>query len=145
MRIRDILQRKAHPVETIGSRESIRTAAAKMREKNVAALVVTECAVIQGILAEREIVHALAMHGTASALLKIRNAMPGRIVTAVADDTVKRALDLMARNHERHLLVMEDGAVAGVLGIDDLLTQRLVEPARDAAAGRQAAHGRRLP
>lgn len=127
MKIRDIIRSNASPAGRIGSHQSIRAAAVEMRDMDVAALVVTECDAIRGIISERDIVCAVAAHGTAAIAMTLRDAVTGRIVTADIGDTAKRAIDLMMRNRQRHLLVIDNGAIAGLLGIGDLFRHRIFD------------------
>jgi len=125
MSIRGIIQNKGSHVETIGPNETVKAAADRMHKKNIAALVVTEGRSIEGVVSEREIVHALARHGGALPSLKVGDVMSRELVAIEVTDTVKRAMRLMTLRRVRHLLVKNEGASAGIVSIGDLVKNRL--------------------
>jgi CBS domain-containing protein len=125
MSMRDILERKCRNVETIGVTDTLKTAADKMREKKIAALVVMERASVRGILSERDIVQALSVHGLAVFSTKIADVMSKEVVMVKMDESVKQAMRLMTRYRTRHLLVLNDGALAGIVSIGDAVKNRL--------------------
>lgn len=125
MSVRHILERKGKRVETIDASDSVRAAADKMRDKSIAALVVMERAAVRGILSERDLAHALAMHGPALFSKKIPDLMSKDIVVVKLDDSAKHAMRLMTRYRTRHLLAINDGALAGIVSIGDAVKHRL--------------------
>jgi len=120
MSIRDIIRSNGRRVETINGFEPVRSAALKMRAKNITALIVTERAVIRGLLSERDIVRAISIHGAAAILMNVRDVMSRDVKTVALTDSSDRAMRLMTRNRTHHLLVTDDDAVAGLLSIDDV-------------------------
>jgi CBS domain-containing protein len=125
MSIRGIIRNKGSHIETAGPEETVKSAVDRMREKRIAALVVTEGASIEGIVTEREIVHALSNYGGVLPSLKVRDVMSKEVVTIDVSDTVKRAMRLMTLKRARHLLVMEEDAIAGIVSIGDIVKNRL--------------------
>jgi CBS domain-containing protein len=125
MSIRDIIRRNGRRVETINGFESVRSAALKMRSKDVTALIVTERAVVRGLLSEREIVQAISIHGAAAILMNVRDVMSRDVKTVALSDGSDRAMRLMTRNRTHHLLVTDDDAVAGLVSIDDVAGHEL--------------------
>ena len=125
MSMRDILERKCRNVETIGLSETLKTAADKMREKRIAALVVMERAAVRGIITERDIVQAISQHGLALLSKKIVDVMSKEVVMVKIDESVKQAMRLMTRYRTRHLLVLNEGALAGIVSIGDAVKHRL--------------------
>jgi len=125
MSIRDIIRSNGRRVETINGFESVRSAALKMRAKNITALIVTERAVICGLLSERDIVRAISVHGAAAILMNVRDVMSRDVKTVTLADSSDRAMRLMMRNRIHHLLVTDDDAVAGLLSIDDVAGHEL--------------------
>jgi CBS domain-containing protein len=108
MSIQAILYRKGSNVVTVAPGESVLTAARILRERNIAALVVAADGIIEGLVTEREIVHALARHGEDAARLSVREVMARDVITVAAHDSLKRAMSLMTRHRTRHLLVIGD-------------------------------------
>lgn len=125
MSIRDIIQRNGRRVDTINGFESVRSAALKMRAKDVTALIVTELTVIRGLLSGRDIVQAISIHGAAAIFMNVRDVMSKDVKTVALSDSSDRAMRLMTRNRIHHLLVTDDDAVAGLVSIDDVASHEL--------------------
>ena len=125
MSIRDIIRSNGRRVETINGFEPVRSAALKMRAKNLTALIVTERAVLRGLLSERDIVRAISLHGAAAILMNVRDVMSRDVKTVALADSSDRAMRLMTRNGIHHLLVTDNDAVAGLLSIDDVAGHEL--------------------
>ena len=125
MSLRDLLARKCRKVETVGTVETLKTAADRMREKRIAALVVMEKAAVRGILSERDIVQAFSIHGLAIFSRKVADAMSKDVVMVKIDESVKQAMRLMTRYRTRHLLVLDNGSLAGIVSIGDAVKHRL--------------------
>ena len=125
MSIQAILYSKGDRVVTIAPGASIRDAAGKLREENIAALVVKAGAAVIGLISERDIVDALARQGERSCALTVGEVMTRDVVTIAREDSLKRAMSLMTRRRTRHLLVLEDGEPAGIVSIGDVIKHRL--------------------
>ncbi len=130
MQVRDILARKGQRVVTIRADASIDTAIHRLALERIGALVVSEDGErVEGILSERDILHALAAEG--AAILE-----PGRRVaefmtrparTCAPEDPVKKLMDTMTRYRVRHLPVVESGRLVGIVSIGDVVKSRLEE------------------
>jgi CBS domain-containing protein len=125
MSIRDIVRKKGRHVETISASASAKAAADLMREKKIAALVVTNGNAIEGIVSEREIVHAISFFGATFLTKKVRDVMSRDVVTTEPEDSVKHAMRLMTRYRARHLPVIDEGSLAGIVSIGDVVKHRL--------------------
>jgi CBS domain-containing protein len=127
MMIKTILKSKGNAVFTIGVFESVRDAMAMMVEHNIAALVLTNGAQVIGVVSERDILRAISVRG-----VSILNAPAGHIVTgplvAVSpEETTRRVMELMTHSRIRHLPVMENGQLAGIVSVGDIVKYRLEE------------------
>ena len=125
MSIQAILYDKGSNVATIAPGASVKSAAQRLREQNIAALVVRSGDAVLGLISEREIVHALAGHGERSCGLTVGEVMARDIVTVAPQDSLKRAMALMTRHRTRHLLVLKDGEPAEIVSIGDVIKHRL--------------------
>jgi CBS domain-containing protein len=125
MSIQAILYDKGSQVVAIAPGASLKSAAKRLREQNIAALVVRSGETVLGLISEREIVHALAGHGERTCGLTVGEAMARDIVTVAPQDSLKRAMTLMTRHRTRHLLVLKDGEPAGIVSIGDVIKHRL--------------------
>jgi len=125
MSIQAILYSKGSQVVTIAPDASIRDAAGKLREQNIAALVVKCGDAVVGLISERDIVDALARQGERCCGLKVGEVMTRDVVTVAPEASLKRAMSLMTRHRTRHLLVLRDGEPAGIVSIGDVIKHRL--------------------
>jgi len=127
MSVQAILYEKGENVATILPSASVRDAAARLNEQNVAALAVTKGDAILGILSEREIALAFSRHGERLATMKVSDVLRANVATVAPQDSLTRAMRLMMRNRAQHLLVMRDAKLAGVVSLGDVTKHRLEE------------------
>jgi CBS domain-containing protein len=121
-RIADVMSLR---VVSVRPDESVALAIARMLEENVGSVAVCEGHSIVGIFTERDVLR-LAGHGDSLAELKVGDVMTRALITVSPDDDALAAAKLMGERQIRHLPVVQDGMVLGVLGIRDVL-RSLVE------------------
>jgi CBS domain-containing protein len=125
VKIAEILKSKGSNVVTIHPDQSLASAAKSLTTRGIGALVVSsDGRSIEGILSERDVVRAVADDGTALGR-PVREAMTAAVVTCAPSDTVTRAMGLMTQRRHRHLPVVADGALIGLVSIGDLVKARL--------------------
>lgn len=127
MKVGDILRRRnSTRIATVRMNETVATAAELMRADNVSALVVkdvchTEGNVAVGMFTERDVARAIAEHGRAGALLKVASLISvQKLVSCSSTDTLEHVRELMRDHHIRHLPVIDDYTLVGVISIRDL-------------------------
>ena len=125
MSIQNILDRKGAEVFTVDATATVRTAAQLMRARGIAALVVKSRDAISGLISERDIVHAISQHGERALSMTVLDVMTRNAVTIAPGDTLKRAMTLMTNHHLRHLTVIAEGKLVGILSIGDVVKYRL--------------------
>ena len=124
MTVETILRRKGTGVATIEPDASIRRAADWLRVKNIGALVVTSGKAL-GLISEREIVHAFSRYGETAAAMTVKEIIRYGVVTVSPDESVSRVMQLMTRHRVRHMPVLRDGKLAGIISIGDVVKHRL--------------------
>jgi len=127
MSIQNILDRNGAEVITIRATETVRRAADRMRERGIAALVVTSGDAITGLISERDIVHAISRHGEPALAMAVLDVMPQTMIAVAPSDSLKRAMSLMTNHRVRHLPVFADGKLVGIVSIGDVVKHRLEE------------------
>ena len=128
MTARTILKRKGTDTVTIHDGELIATAANVLAQENIGALIVTDDVErVMGIISERDIVRSLATHGAQTLKKTVHELMTSQTATCTLDDNVKDLMRTMTQQRVRHLPVMEDGVLRGIVSIGDLLKYRLEE------------------
>jgi len=125
MTIESILKRKGTTVATIAPDASVKRAADWLRSKNIGALVVTSEDAVLGLISEREIVHAFSRYGEAAGSMPVKEIMQYGVTTIAADDSVNRVMNLMTHHRVRHMPVVRDGKLAGIVSIGDVVKHRL--------------------
>lgn len=123
-----ILKRKGTDTVTIHQDELIATAVNVLTHENIGALIVTgDAKRVRGILSERDIIRSLAHAGSQTLKRSVRDLMTDQTLTCSPDDGVKGLMRTMTQQRVRHLPVMDDGVLRGIVSIGDLLKYRLEE------------------
>jgi CBS domain-containing protein len=125
MSIESILRRKGTDVATIAPEASIKRAADWLLAKNIGALVVTSGNAVLGLVSEREIVHAFARHGDKAGSMPVQEIMHHGVITVSPEESVNRVMNLMTHHRVRHMPVLRDGKLAGIVSIGDIVKHRL--------------------
>jgi CBS domain-containing protein len=120
-----ILREKGTDVATISPDASIKSAADWLLAKNIGALVVMSTDVLVGLIAEREIVHAFARYGESVTSMHVRDIMSQAPITVTPDEDLNRVLRLMTRHRVRHMPVLRDRKLVGIISIGDVVKRRL--------------------
>jgi len=128
MTVKAVLSVKGNNVLTVDPTRKLADATKLLAEHSIGALVVTgpDRRVI-GIVSERDIVHALASHGTAALELPLTDVMTRRVSTCSHSDTICSLMERMTQGKFRHLPVVEQGRLAGIVSIGDVVKHRLHE------------------
>ncbi len=128
MLISDILHTKGHEVTTAQTSDLVITTVQALAEKRIGAVVVEDPQQrLAGIFSERDLVNALAHDGAQVLDREVRALMSSPVVTCSPDDRVDVVLATMTRRRIRHLPVVENGHLVGIVSIGDLVHGRLDE------------------
>jgi CBS domain-containing protein len=123
--IQNILDRKGGEVFTIRATDTLKSSADRMRELGIAALVVKSGDAIKSVISERDIVQAVSQHGEGALSLAVLDVASHAIVRIAPSDSLKRAMSLMTNHRVRHLPVIADGNLVGIVSIGDVVKLRL--------------------
>ncbi|MEO6871192.1 MAG: CBS domain-containing protein [Chthoniobacterales bacterium] len=121
--IESILGQKGREIYSVTPEATVYDAIALMAEKNVGALLVMENEKLVGIVSERDYSRKVMLKGKTSRNSFVREIMTTELVTANPRETVQECLRFMTDNHIRHLPVVADGELRGVISIGDLVKQ----------------------
>lgn len=127
MRIADVLRTKGAAVATVGPRSTVRELLAEMAERNIGAMVVTEGGLVVGIVSERDVVRRLPERGAGLLDDPVEQIMTTDVATCTPDDPVDELSAVMTRRRIRHVPVVVDGALAGIVSIGDVVKNRMDE------------------
>lgn len=121
MKIGDILRTKGREVATIAESQTVLAAARVLVERNIGSLVVTDGQRPVGIFTERDILRLTAREPGALESIQIGGVMTRDVITADPDDSVASVMDVMTRNRVRHVPILAEGELAGIVSIGDLV------------------------
>ena len=119
--LRQILDAKGHDVVTIEPDDSVYDAIKKMADKNIGSLVVMDGEKIAGIITERHYARNVFLKGKASPTTLVKDIMSTRVVCAWPDQSVEECMAVMTDKAVRHLPVLENKRLAGMVSIGDLV------------------------
>ncbi len=137
MHVASILKVKGQAVETVRVDATLMAAAKRLSSKRIGAVVVTDkSGHIAGIVSERDIVHTLAKEGVASLDWPVSEIMTRDVLTCTAGDTIDELMSRMTARRCRHLPVVSDGALAGIISIGDVVKHHIAEVEMEATAMR---------
>lgn len=133
MLVQQILKGKAsQDIETIPSSSTVSDAASILSSKRIGALIVSDDGqTVTGMFSERDIVRELGKRGTACLSDCVSDLMSKNIVTCSRDETADAVLQKMTDGRFRHLPVLEDGKLVGLISIGDAVQARLSEMAME--------------
>lgn len=119
--IRRILERKGSQVWTIRPDETVYEALCRMAERGVGALVVTQGGRICGMLSERDYARKIRLFNRSSKNTMVSEIMTPEVVTGAADWDLERCLRMMTQQRFRHLPIVEDGRLVGLVSMGDVV------------------------
>jgi CBS domain-containing protein len=125
MAVESILRQKGTDVVTIALEANVKNAADWLRAKNVGALLVMNGDAIVGIISERDIVRAFSEYGATLLSMRVKDIMVHPLVTVKPDDSLDHAMRLMTHYHVRHLPVISNQKLSGIISIGDVVKHRL--------------------
>jgi CBS domain-containing protein len=126
MKVGDVLRKKNTRIATVRMNETVAIAAQLLRASNISALVVkdvvrTEGNTAVGMFTERDVVRAIAEHGAAGINMKVSQLISVQeLVSCSSEDSLQHVRHLMNKNHIRHVPVIDDHSLIGVISIRDI-------------------------
>jgi CBS domain-containing protein len=119
--VRQLLQAKGHDIWAVPPESAVLDALKLMADKNIGAVLVIDHGNLVGILSERDYARKVVLRGRASKNTPVREIMTERVVCVHPSRPVEECLALMTSGHLRHLPVVEDGRLIGVISIMDVV------------------------
>ena len=119
--VNHVLDRKGRNIISVKPDDSVLEAIRVMAEKNIGAVVVMQDDSLIGIMSERDYARKVIVKGRASDTTPVSNIMTSDVFTATGGETVNNCMATMTEKKIRHLPVVEDGTVVGMISIGDLV------------------------
>ena len=140
-----ILSRKGDDVATITPTATLAEAATALTDKGIGALVVsTDGVAVEGVLSERDIVREMARQGPAVLEEPVSMAMTGDVTTCRRDTSTNELIAIMTEERIRHVPVLDDDRLAGIVSIGDIVKWRMDELADEGQRLREYVTGSQL-
>lgn len=140
MKIREILDRKGYDVVTIPEHDSVLDAARRLVEYNIGGLVVTHENRPTGIITERDILRLTAVSPAELGATPVSAIMARDLVVSDLEDGLQEIMMVMTHRRVRHLPVVHDGHLVGIVSIGDLIKACLTSAEDENAHLRQYIH-----
>ena len=119
--VRHLLEAKAPEVFAIGPDAPVIEAIRLMAEKHIGALVVIDAGRLAGMVSERDYARKIVLQGRSSSNTPVREIMTSDVLSVGLDDTADHCMQMVTHRRIRHLPVVVDGAVVGLVSIGDLV------------------------
>ena len=119
--IQQLLDKKGSEVWSISPEDTVYDALTKLAEKNIGALLVLQDEKLVGLISERDYARKVILHGKASMDTQVREIMTGKVTSIRPGTSVKEAMAVMTEKRIRHLPVINEGKIIGMISIGDLV------------------------
>jgi len=119
--VSQLLQAKGYDVWSVAPDDSVYNALKLMAEKNVGALLVIEEDAVVGLISERDYARKVILKGKSSAQTSVGEIMTKRVFYVSPQQTIEQCMALMTEEHIRHLPVLADGKLVGIISIGDVV------------------------
>jgi CBS domain-containing protein len=138
MNVASILRQKGRAVTTAGPGTTLRDVANKLAAKRIGAIVIVGSrGAVAGIVSERDVVRALSSQGPDCLARPVSQSMTREVVSCREGDTLDELMALMTERRFRHLPVMADNALVGIISIGDVVKHHVAEVTMEATAMRE--------
>jgi CBS domain-containing protein len=135
MYVKNVLQYKGHQIISVSPDNSLLEVAKTLRENKIGAVLVCKSeGQMCGVLSERDIIIAVAKHGASILSGKVSDFMTEGVYTCSPDDDMKKVMEQMTSKRIRHLPVLDEGNIVGVISIGDVVKQRMAETEAESEA-----------
>ncbi|PJG56010.1 inosine-5-monophosphate dehydrogenase [Bradyrhizobium forestalis] len=127
MTVRSILNTKGHQIVSVEPDVKLAAAIKLLGEKKIGAVLVMNQSRLEGVLSERDIVRVLGERGAGVLEAPVSEVMTRKVVTCKETDTVAELMEMMTSGKFRHLPVIDNGKVVGLISIGDVVKRRVEE------------------
>ncbi len=135
MKVASILNGKGDSIVAVQCQANLQTAAELLSSHKIGAVVVhDDDGSLAGILSERDIVRAIAHRGPSALEAPVTSAMTDRVVTCRSSDTVDHVMELMTGGRFRHMPVVDENDMRGIISIGDVVKHHIAEVEMEASA-----------
>jgi CBS domain-containing protein len=127
MIVGQILKSKPRGVVTASPVDTLQEIVLHLASRKIGAIVVLDAGKVVGIISERDIIRLVAEHGANALIMPARDGMTRDVITCTRDCTLEEMMETMTKGRFRHLPVIEDGALVGIISIGDVVKYHTAE------------------
>ncbi|MEL6745213.1 MAG: CBS domain-containing protein [Pseudomonadota bacterium] len=132
MTVHYILEGKGRDVATASPDTALKEIAAQLAERKIGALVIVDGATVKGIVSERDLVRHIANNGSAALDMAVSQCMTSKVISCEPSETIDQVMGKMTAGRFRHLPVLDEGKLAGIISIGDVVKRKIEQTERDA-------------
>ena len=137
MIIANILKVKGRTVATARTTDSVQEIANRLAQRKIGAIVIVgDGGAVTGIISERDLIRVIAQHGAKALQMNVTDVMTKEVVCCTEQTSVDEIMELMTRGRFRHLPVVEDGRLVGIVSIGDVVKHHIAEVELEVSAMR---------
>jgi CBS domain-containing protein len=136
MIIGQILKTKPRGVMTAAPNDTLHEITLRLASRKIGAIVILENGNVVGIISERDIIRLIAEHGAEALAMPTRDGMTRNVISCTRECTVDEVMETMTKGRFRHLPVIEDGALVGIISIGDVVKHHTAEVELEVSAMR---------
>ena len=125
-KVADILKRKGSHVETVQSELTVIDALRLMADKNIGSVAIAQNDKFIGLMTERDYSRKIILKGRSSSETTVGEIMNTEYPSVVVSDSIEHCMELMSSNNLRYLPVVEQGKLAGIISINDVVTETIL-------------------
>ena len=123
--ISQFLEQSKRPVYSVGPNTTVREALEIMAQHNIGALLVIDGETLEGIFSERDYARKVVLKGKSSSDAKVSEIMTSKVITINTKHTIDQCMQIMTDNHIRHLPIVNDENVMGLISIGDVVREMI--------------------
>ena len=126
-KVKELLATRSQPVAAVGTQETVFEAAKKMKDRRIGALVVTDGASVVGIFTERDVLYRIVADGKDPKTTLIETVMTSPVACCTTDTSLVECRNVMRDKKIRHLPVVDENKLAGIVSLRDLVDHEIDE------------------
>lgn len=136
-----LLKEKSSKIQTLTGEHTCYDCAALLSQFGIGALLVMDGEKVQGIISERDIINKLVSKKLDATTVKVSDVMTKNVLTVTSDTTVQKAMEIMTEKRFRHLPIVDDGKLIGIISIGDLTRWLMLQQQQEISALTGYIHG----
>lgn len=131
MTVKSILREKGSAVHSLTADRTLQEVAGELSKKRIGAVVILDGEALVGIVSERDIVRAIGSYGAPALDKRVTDVMTRRVEVARLDDPIDSVMERMTSSRFRHMPIVENGRLIGLVSIGDVVKRRIDDAERE--------------